>query len=106
MAIMSLGKPACRASYKRVEACLVVLNLINCSVDKSPQDLGAVVWVEQDVIASPDVAQLQAILLHLTEQHYFLNILIPYILGCGASCDSSWLESTGVCGVCGDKNQQ
>ncbi len=65
---MPLGKAACRASYSRVEACLVVFNFINCSVDKPPQNLGAVVWIEQDVIASPAVAQLQAILLHLTEQ--------------------------------------
>ena len=67
---MPLGKAACRASYGRVEACLVVLNFINCSVDKPPQNLSTVVRVEQDVIASPAVAQLQTILLHLTEQHY------------------------------------
>ena len=47
-----------------VDPCLIVLHLIDCPVDKSPQNLSAVVWVEQDVIACPAVAQLQSIFLH------------------------------------------
>lgn len=41
----------------------MVFNLIDGSVDKPPQHLGTVVWVEQDVVPGPAVAQLQAILL-------------------------------------------
>ena len=66
---MPIGKAAIRASYKGVEACLVVFNFIDCSVDKPPKNLGAVVRVEQDVVASPAVAQLQTILLHHTEKY-------------------------------------
>ena len=39
----------------------VILHFINGPVHKSPQDLGAVVRVQQNVVSCPAVAQLQAI---------------------------------------------
>lgn len=45
------------------EPCLIILHLVNGPVHKPPEDLGTVVWVQQNVIPCPTVAQLQPVVL-------------------------------------------
>lgn len=48
-------------SQRQAEKYPVILNLVNRSVDKAPQNLSTVVRVQQDVVSCPAVAELETI---------------------------------------------